>query len=212
MILLDSAKENDALQAKQLGWVKGITTNPTLMAQAGMDPEHALARLADVRLGIVYYELVSKDEESMLAEAHKAREIVGSQLGLKLLPTRAGFHFAARYGQEFPCIITALYSPAQALVAMEAGAKWAVVYVNRATRLMGDGIGLVAAMAEVLRGSQTEILVASIKSPDEAVAAVRAGAQNLTMPLDILLAMSNHPLSDEAGRQFDENGVGLSLA
>jgi len=71
-------------------------------------------------------------------------------------------------------------------IAAEAGAKYAIAYVNRASRLQGDGLKLVQEMAQILRGSQTEILAASLKSPQEAAAALLAGANHLTLPLSLL--------------------------
>jgi transaldolase len=79
-----------------------------------------------------------------------------------------------------------------------------IPYVNRATRLLGDGCKLVAEMAAVLKasGKHVEILAASIKSAEEATQTVLAGANHLTLPLDILLSLGNHPLSDAAIEEF----------
>jgi transaldolase len=105
--------------------------------------------------------------------------------------------------------VTAVYTVAQAAVAREAGAKYIAVYVNRATRLLGDGLGLVARMAGVLRGSPTEILAASLKSPEEAAAALLAGADHLTLPLEILEAMTTDDLSLQTAEEFRQKGVGI---
>jgi transaldolase len=48
-------------------------------------------------------------------------------------------------------------------------AKCARAYVQRATRLLGDGFALVQDMADVLKKTNTDILVDRIKSPSEAV-------------------------------------------
>lgn len=210
MILIDSAKEEDVRKAMGLGWVHGVTTNPTLLAQAGVPPVEALQRLAALEMRPIFYQLTCDNEEDMLAEAQKALEIVRYELVLKIAPTRAGFQFIARHNQEFRCALTALYSPAQAMVAAECGAIYAITYVNRATRLMGNGLSIVAGMAAVLKDSHTEVLVASIKSAEEAADSVRAGAQHLTVPYDILLAMMENPYSNDAVKQFNETGVGIA--
>jgi transaldolase len=130
---------------------------------------------------------------------------------LVLAATALGFRVVACLSREIPCSVTAIYSAAQATVAKEAGAKYAIAYVNRATRLLGDGLALVKEMAAVLKGSQTKILAASLKTPQEAADALLAGANNLTLPLDILQAMAVHELSEETVKEFNRNGRGIKF-
>jgi len=210
-IYLDSAKLDEARQAKEFGWVYGVTTNPSLMAKAGVEPEDVLKGLAKLDFYQVYYQLVSQDLEDMLIEAHKAGEIVKNGLILKIAPTVNGFRFVAKHGNEFPCCVTAVFDPAQALIAREAGARYIAVYVNRATKQLGDGLGLVGELAKVLAGSQTEILAASLKSTKEAVDAFLAGAQHITIPFDLLVDLSTHLLSVQTVEQFNAEGVGIRL-
>lgn len=208
-IYLDSAKLDEARMSKDLGWVYGVTTNPTLMAKAGAPPEDVLHGLASLGFHQVYYQLVSSNLEDMLNEAHKAGEIVKRGLVLKIAPTENGFCFVAKHGKEFPCCLTAIFDPAQALVARQAGARYIAVYVNRATKQLGDGLALVGELASVLAGSQTEILAASLKSPKEAVDSFLAGAQHITVPFELLASLSNHPLSLQTVEQFNAEGVGI---
>jgi transaldolase len=95
------------------------------------------------------------------------------------------------------------------LSAAFAGAKCAIVYVNRATRLLGDSFSLVQNMANVLKKSNTEILAASIKSPSEAVKTLLAGAHHLTLPFDVLQAMAVHELSQQTVDEFAKKGRGI---
>ena len=210
-IYLDSAIIEDACQAKKLGWVYGVTTNPTLMAKAGVAPEVVLKELAALDFHQVYYQLVSQNMEDMLIEARTAAEIVKNGLICKIAPTENGFRFVAKYGNEIPCCVTAIFDPAQALIAREAGARYIAVYVNRATKQLGDGLALVRDLANVLAGSQTEIVAASLKSTKEAVDAFVAGAQHLTVPFDVLMGLSTHPLSERTIEQFNAEGIGLRL-
>jgi len=210
-IYLDSAQLNEVRQAKTLGWVYGVTTNPTLMAKADIAPQIVLKELAAFEFHQVYYQLVSQNVEDMLIEARKAAEIIKTGLICKITPTENGFRFVAEYGNEIPCCITAIFDPAQALVAREVGARYIAVYVNRATKQLGDGLALVRDLAKVLAGSQTEILAASLKSTKEAVDAFIAGAQHLTVPFDVLTGLPTHPLSVQTVEQFNADGVGIHL-
>jgi len=208
-IYLDSALINEALAAEKLGWVKGITTNPTLLAKSDLSPEATLKQLAQISPGVLYYQLMAADFEGMLAEGRKAFELIGEKTVLKIPATSVGFQVVACLSGEINCAVTAIYSAAQAAVAREAGAKCAIAYVNRATRLLGDGLALVRQMSAVLEGSDTEILAASLKSPEEAAAALQAGADHLTVPLSLLQAMTTHELSEQTVEDFANNGRGI---
>jgi transaldolase len=209
MIYLDSASIEDAQKAISLGWIKGITTNPTLLAKSNLSPETTLEKLAAISPGELYYQLMAKDLDGMLAEGRRAFAIIGKKTVLKIPATNIGFQAVAILSQEINCSVTAIYSAAQAAVAKEAGAKYAIAYVNRATRLLGDGLALVREMAAILKSSNTEILAASLKSPSEAAAAIQAGAHNITIPLNIIEAMTTHELSQQTVTEFIENGRGI---
>ncbi|MGK7875466.1 MAG: transaldolase family protein [Xenococcaceae cyanobacterium] len=209
MIYLDSALINEAQAAEKLGWIKGITTNPTLLAKSDLPPETTLKQLAEISPGELYYQLTASDFDGMLAEGRRLFEIIGEKTVLKIPATSVGFQVVACLSREIPCAVTAIYSAAQAVVSREAGAKYAIAYVNRATRLLGDGLALVREMATVLKGSNTEILAASLKSPEEAAAALQAGAHHLTLPLSVLQAMTTHELSQQTVEDFAKNGRGI---
>ncbi|MDJ0843033.1 transaldolase family protein [Crocosphaera sp.] len=211
MIYLDSAIIKDAEIAIKYGWVKGITTNPTLLAKTDLSPEETLQKLAILSPGELYYQLTATDAETMITEGEKAYELIGEKTVLKIPATTIGFQATATLSPKIPCAVTAIYSSAQAAIAKEAGAKYAIAYVNRATRLLGDGLALIKEMSKVLQGSNTEILAASLKSSQEAAAALDAGAHHLTVPLDILTAMTTHELSEKTVIEFNEKGQGISI-
>ena len=124
----------------------------------------------------MFYQLVSSSNEDMLKEAHLAKKIAEDQLVLKISPTEQGFQIIKQLPPEIPCCITALYSAAQAVVARESGVRYIAVYVNRSTKFAGRRI--IAHYRHgrcVLKGSQTQILAASLKSPTEASAAILSG-------------------------------------
>ena len=210
-LYLDSAIFAEAEIVKQWGWVKGITTNPTLLAQANTPAETTLKTLVSLTSGPVYYQLLASEKEKMIAEGRKAFQIIGSQTILKIPATPLGFEVVAVLSAEITCSVTGIYSPTQAAVAKEAGAKIAIAYVNRAERLLGDGIALVRDMAIILKGSDVEILAASIKSPAEAAASLQAGANHLTLPLAMLQAIASHEFSNQTVIDFAAGGIGLTI-
>jgi transaldolase len=209
--LLDSAWIPEAETASTWGWVEGITTNPTLLSKSGISPEETLRRLAELTLGPVFYQLVSQEYEAMLEEARRAGDILGDQLVIKILPTPAGFQTAAHLAGTFSCAITGIYSPAQALVAEAAGARFAIIYYHRAISQMPEGAGrqLLDDCVTVLSNSETHLLAASIKSIEEVITLRRAGVEYLTLPFQVLESLMHHPLSEQTGQDFLLNGVGL---
>ena len=211
MIYLDSALIKEAKTAIATGWIKGITTNPTLLNKSNLSPEDCLKQLTQICPGELYYQLCAPDFNGMVAEAEKARAIIGDKLVLKIPATELGFRVTAHLSASIDCSVTAIYSPAQAAIASEAGAKYAIAYVNRATRLLGDGLALVRQMSEILKDSPTKILAASLKSPTEAADTLLAGADCLTLPMSILQAMTTHELSAKTVAEFSANGIGIKI-
>lgn len=104
--------------------------------------------------------------------------------------------------------ITAIFSPQQAYLACQAGAQYILPYVNRSMRLLGDGIALVWQMRAVIdaQNSGTQIIAASIKTPDEAISTVLAGADHLTLPLNLIASMAEHPFSIKTIEEFKSSG------
>ncbi|HPV07126.1 MAG TPA: transaldolase family protein, partial [Aggregatilineales bacterium] len=96
--------------------------------------------------------------------------------------------------------------PAQAYLAAQAGADFVAPYVNRLTRQMGDGLSVVRRIAALLAGTSTRILAASLKSVEEVTEVLLAGAHDVTMPLDLILALGEHEYSALAIEQFNAHG------
>jgi transaldolase len=207
-LFLDSAIPDDAKHAMSLGFVAGITTNPTLMAKAGRKPADLICELADLCPGPVFYQLMAP---TVAERATEARRILGlrSNIALKIAMTTENLALAAQFAKEgVPVGMTASYSAGQTYLSCEAGVTYSIAYVNRSTRLQGDGLALVAEMRAVVNACQssTRILVASLKSTGEVVRAVIAGAHDVTIPLPLLLEMGNHPLSEQAIAEFARSG------
>lgn len=210
-IYIDSAIIEDVAAARSLGWVRGVTTNPVLLAKAGGKARDVLSGLAHLNMASLFYQLVTPTLDGMFEEVQLAANTVGSSLVLKVPSTEDGFRFVAKC-REYPCCVTAVFSPAQALIASEVKARYVAVYVNRATRLMGDGLKLVREVAEILKHSSTEIIAASLKSTEEACAALLAGAHHLTLPYEVLTGLISHPLTEQTIAEFQATGIGLTAS
>lgn len=207
-LYLDSASAAEARQAMALGFVSGITTNPTLMAKVQGRPFDIIAELADLCPGPVFYQLTAPTVAEREAEARRVLAL-RPNIALKIGMTTENLTLAAKLAKEGVKVgMTASYSAAQTYLACQANVLYSIAYVNRSTRLQGDGLALVAEMRAVIDAVETttKILVASLKSPAEVVQAVIAGAHAVTVPLALLLELGNHPLSDQAIEEFARAG------
>lgn len=207
MLYLDSALESEARAAHALGFVGGITTNPTLVTRAGRDPDELLRALCDITDGNVFYQLTADTVDARRAEAERVMAI-DRRVGIKIPCTTENLALAQSLVLDTTVAMTTIFSPAQALLAVLARVHHIIPYVNRTTRLLGAGPDLVRQMRAVIdasrAGTRTRILAASIQSPSEAVAALLAGAHDMTLPLAVIHAMGEHELSDQAIQQFKE--------
>ncbi len=128
---------------------------------------------------------------------------LAENLGLKVPCTVNGLAFTAQVSARVTVAVTGVFTPAQAYLAAQAGAEYVIPYVNRVTRATGDGPGLVAQLAAILDPTECEILAAGIKSAAEAVDTLLAGAQHVSLPLDVIVAMAENPLTEKAVADFE---------
>ncbi|MCJ7512427.1 MAG: hypothetical protein MUO23_05595 [Anaerolineales bacterium] len=202
-LYLDSADLEEARQAKRLGFVAGCTTNPALLARAGhFDPLEAIRQLAELFSGTVFYQVRETSAAAMALEAPPFLDL-GPNVGLKVPATLEGFTFAAEFSARATVAVTGIFSPSQGLLAAEAGAHFAMPYINRLSRAVGGGAAVVAQIAAAIEGTPCVLLVAGIKSGAEAVEARLAGAHHLSLPLDVLKAMADNALTVNALRDFE---------
>jgi len=205
-ILLDSASVDDAAAAAELGFVHGITTNPALMARETKEPLAHLERLlAAFPDGPICYQPTRTSYEEMNDEARAAAFLAPDRVVAKLPATLDAVRLAAALTNDgMRCALTAVYSPAQALLAHETGCVWIIPYVDRAARHADGGMAVVDSLAAVLARlqSSTRILAASLKSAPQVVAAILHGAHDITAPLDVLRGLPAHPLTESAVREF----------
>jgi len=205
-IFVDSAHIDDLTTAAALGFVRGFTTNPTLMARETGDAlAHFRHLLAAFPEGPAFYQPTGASEAALRDEALAAASLAPDRVVIKLGATEVGAATAGRLtAQGVRCALTAAYSPAQALVAHESGCAWVIPYVDRAIRQRLDGLGLVASFAAVLAttGDTTRVLAASLKTPAQVSDAVLHGAHDVTAPLAVLRSLPVHASSEAAMREF----------
>ena len=179
----------------------GATTNPTLVAASGLPAAEVVTALCRLLPGTVFHQLTGETVADREAEAHRFAKLVPGRVGIKIPTTTENLALARRLASEGAIVgMTAIFSAAQVALAAEAGARYVLPYVERSTRLLGDGLALVREMRAVAEavgrdgGSSIEIIAASIKTPEQAVATLLAGAHHLALPIAVIEAMGEHDL------------------
>jgi transaldolase len=205
-IFLDSAIPEEVKKLTSLGLITGITTNPKLLAPISKPWKKLIKELCEISPGLVFYQLTKESLSEMEKEAREFLEIAPKKIALKIPARTEYMALVKKLGNKIHCAITAIFSDYQTYLACEVGAQYLIPYVNRSTRLQGDGIYLVSRMREIVDslGSKSEILAASIKTAEEAVDCIRAGAHHLSMPFEVIMSLGNHPLSEDAIKEFSK--------
>ena len=203
-IFLDTA-ELDAITSRLAGGlIDGITTNPSLIAKSGADIFERITAICDLLDGPISAEVVATDLDGMLKEGRRLRDLAPNVV-VKLPLTRDGLTACRTFAEEgTPTNVTLCFSLNQALLAAKAGASYVSPFVGRIEDAGADGIGLLHDIREVYDtyGYETEILAASLRSPDHVKAAALAGADAATLPPKVFDQMFDHPLTDSGLKAF----------
>ncbi len=193
----------------------GVTTNPTLRlaaierGQRLSEPELARA-LLEACDGAIFIQPAAPDAQALATAAQRLAALDSARIVIKLPANTAGMGAAARLGPAaVRFAFTAVYSLAQAYIAAMAGAEWLIPYVDRMRRSGADATTVIRQMRDTIRGqampANTRVLAASLKSPAQVGEALLAGADDVTVPPDVLRALAEDPASEAAIGQFDHD-------
>lgn len=203
-IFLDTANLQSIRMYNDMGLLDGITTNPSLLAKEGGDPQKAMEEITKIIKGDVSLEVVATDYSGMMDEGHRLKKY-GQNVVIKVPMTADGLKACKSFSQEgIPVNVTLVFSPNQALLAAKAGAKYVSPFIGRLDDIGQDGMSLIAEIKEIFSNYdfKTQILVASVRHPMHVVDAAKIGADVVTLPPDVLGKMLKHPLTDIGLKNF----------
>ena len=199
---IDTADLEQIKEAHDLGILDGVTTNPSLMAKVGVKGEAAVTNhyrtIAELVNGDVSAEVVSTEFKAIIEEGKKLHAI-HPNIVVKVPMIKDGvkaLKWFSDNGIKTNC--TLCFSAGQAILAAKAGANYISPFIGRIDDSSWDGIELIEQIAEIysVQGYETEILAASIRSPLHIVKCAEAGANVVTSPLESILGLLKHPLTD----------------
>lgn len=201
---VDTAEIDDIRELAATGMVDGVTTNPSLVAKSGRDFMEVLAEICDAVPGPVSAEVTALETEAMLAEAATLRA-VAKNVCIKLPLTWDGLK-ACRALSDDGCKVnvTLCFSANQALLAAKAGASFISPFVGRLDDIGLDGMELISDICEIYDNYDfdTEVLVASVRSPEHVHQSALLGAHVATIPPNVIRSLINHPLTDKGLAAF----------
>ena len=187
-----------------MGLLDGITTNPSLLAKEGGDPQKAMEEITKIIKGDVSLEVVATDYAGMMDEGHRLKKY-GANVVIKVPMTADGLKACKSFSSEgIPVNVTLVFSPNQAILAAKAGAKYVSPFIGRLDDVGQDGMALIAEIKQIFQNYnfKTQILVASVRHPMHVVEAAKIGADVVTLPPDVLGKMLKHPLTDNGLKAF----------
>lgn len=202
---VDTADVTEIRALIETGFVDGVTTNPTLVAQSGRRFEDVIAEICSLIAGPVSAEVTATDFEGMLAEGRYLAKIA-SNVTVKVPLTFEGLKACRTLTQEgTPVNVTLCFSAAQAILAAKAGATFISPFVGRLDDMGEKGMDLVYQIVAIYSNYPdftTQILAASIRGPLHVVEAGLAGADVVTVPPKVLRQLYNHPLTEKGLSAF----------
>jgi transaldolase len=203
-LFLDTANLEDITEINRWGVLDGVTTNPSLAAKEGKDFASMIKDICAEVEGDVSAEVVSTETDAMLDEARRLAAIADNVVvKLPLIPT--GLAACSQLSREgIRTNVTLCFSPTQAILAAKAGASYVSPFLGRVDDIANDGIALLTEICEIFRiqGYETEVLAASLRSPQHVAQAARAGADIATLPAQVFRQMVKHPLTDIGLERF----------
>jgi len=203
-IFLDTANIAAIKVYNDMGLVDGITTNPSLLAKEGGDPQKAMEEIVRIIKGDVSLEVLSNETNGMLEEGRRLRKY-GNNVVVKCPLTPEGLKACKILTAEnIPVNVTLCFSVNQAILAAKAGARYVSPFIGRLDDNGQDGIALIREIHQVFQNYKftTQILVASVRHPMHVVEAAKIGADVVTLPPDVLGKMLKHPLTDVGLKNF----------
>lgn len=203
-LFLDTANLEEIKTAASWGVIDGITTNPTLIAKEGRDFKQTIQEICSYVDGPVSAETISQDAQGMINEG---REFATwhPNVHVKVPATIEGIKAAKAFGEMgIKTNVTLVFSINQVLLAAKAGATLISPFIGRLDDIGERGMDLVAKAVELIANYRfgSQILVASVRSPETVAEAALHGAHISTIPFKVLEQLYVHPLTDAGLKKF----------
>ena len=212
--ILDTADLAAIKHCNEFYPLAGVTTNPSIIAKAKTDfwPLVENIRAIIGKDKMLHVQTTETKAEAIVEEAKLLQERLGGEFYVKIPIGEEGLKATMMLKEiGIKVTMTAIFTPAQALMAAMAGASFVAPYVNRLDNILGDGCEVVAEIVNQLEnyGSDCKVLAASFKNAEQVHKCASYGCHSVTVTDDIMKLLISHPLTDAAIAGFEKDWKGV---
>ena len=203
-LFLDTSNLDEIREGARWGVLKGVTTNPTLIAKEEQDFLPLVKEICSIVDGDVSVETASDDPEVLIRQAHDIVQIADNAI-VKIALTPNGLSATRKLVDEgIKVNVTLCFTATQAILAAEAGAYIISPFLGRLDDVATDGLRLLSDICEIyaVQGYETQVLAASLRHPVHVVEAARMVSDIAKMPFKVFEQLVKHPLTDAGFDRF----------
>lgn len=207
-ILLDTADVNKIKAVLPYFPIDGVTTNPSILAKEAKEVKETLFQIREL-LGpdrMLFAQATAHDSASIVAQAETLTKELGPNFYTKIPVTMQGLRAVAMCKERgLKTLVTAIFTPMQALLAAKSGADYVAPYVDRLDNITSDGASVVGEIVKLynLYGYETKVLAASFKNIQQVYNAASVGAHGVTISAPLCEKLIFHPYTDRSLEDFD---------
>ena len=212
--ILDTADLEAIKHCNEFYPLSGVTTNPSIIAKEKGDFWQILKEIRGV-IGndkMLHVQTVQTTAKKMVEEAKLIKEKIGGDIYIKIPIGEEGLKAVPMIKNlGIGVTMTAIFTPAQALMAAKAGADFVAPYVNRLDNILGDGTNVVAEIVQQFEiyGLDCKVLAASFKNAEQVHRCALCGCHSVTVSADVLKSLITHPMTDAAVEGFERDWKGV---
>ena len=212
--ILDTADLAAIKHCNEFYPLSGVTTNPSIIAKEKGDFWQILKEIRGV-IGndkMLHVQTVQTTAKKMVEEAKLIKEKIGGDIYIKIPIGEEGLKAVPMIKNlGIGVTMTAIFTPAQALMAAKAGADFIAPYVNRLDNILGDGTNVVAEIVQQFEiyGLDCKVLAASFKNAEQVHRCALCGCHSVTVSADVLKSLITHPMTDAAVEGFERDWKGV---
>ncbi|MFN7729903.1 MAG: fructose-6-phosphate aldolase [Bdellovibrio sp.] len=201
---IDSADVQEIRTAHERGWADGVTTNPSLIAKSGRVFHEVIKEICQIVPGPVSAEVIGTKADEMVGEGLVLAKLADNVV-VKIPMTEEGLVAVKKLAaQGIKTNVTLVFSAVQALLVAKAGGTMVSPFVGRVDDIGADGMSLISDIVQIYENYDfsTEVLVASIRSPNHILQSALMGAHISTIPFKVMQQLCQHPLTDKGLQMF----------
>ena len=204
-LFLDTANLKETKEGSEWGFLKGVTTNPSLIAKEGRKQKDIISEIVKMVDGPISAEVTANDSENRIKQGHELYQLDPKHIVIKLPITMDGLKVCSVLHKEgIPTNRTLCFSVSQALLAREAGATYVSPFLGRLDDNGWDSKKLIQDLVTLKKanGYTTKIICASIRNVAHVETCALLGADIATIPYKVMVKLVKHPLTDAGLESF----------